>query len=46
MKGLLILVILWAGTSFAQSPFDGNVRCSLRRRPSPKKNMLFMVLYV
>ncbi len=23
MKGLPLLLILWAGTSFAQSPFDG-----------------------
>jgi hypothetical protein len=24
MKGLPLLLILWAGTSFAQSPFDGS----------------------
>jgi hypothetical protein len=43
MKGLLILAILWAGTAFAQSPFDGTWIIDSDSMTMPEKPMVYLV---
>jgi hypothetical protein len=43
MKGLPILVILWAGTSFAQSPFDGTWMIDSDSLTVPGKPAVYLI---
>src|SRR6266478_6560404 len=43
MKGLPILLILWAGTSFAQSPFDGTWMIDSDSMTVPEKLVVYLV---
>jgi hypothetical protein len=43
MKGLLLLLILWAGTSLAQSPFDGTWMIDSESMTVPEKPVVYLV---